>query len=181
MTFKTLIKNDVSKIDFKILAKNSSVLKFEFPNLQLSFIRNINFVQTLHSREKFLQNSFLKSHHFTKINSIKINSCKNYHCVKNVPIRSFSGPYFPAFVLNTERYLFVLSPNGEKYRPEQLRIRTLVTQCTSLMVKNICNFKKFGFVTLFSVETGDQNGYLQNTYLTRFPQCYNYIETSLFI
>ena len=25
-------------------------------------------------------------------------------CLKNVPIRSFSGPYFPAFGLNTERY-----------------------------------------------------------------------------
>ena len=27
-----------------------------------------------------------------------------YHCVKSVHIRSFSGPYFPAFGLNTERY-----------------------------------------------------------------------------
>ena len=26
------------------------------------------------------------------------------HCVKNVRIRSNSGPYFPAFGLNTERY-----------------------------------------------------------------------------
>ena len=26
------------------------------------------------------------------------------HCVKSVQIRSFSGPYFPAFGLNTERY-----------------------------------------------------------------------------
>ena len=26
------------------------------------------------------------------------------HCVKGVHIRSFSGPYFPAFGLNTERY-----------------------------------------------------------------------------
>ena len=25
------------------------------------------------------------------------------HCVKSVPIRSFSGPYFAAFGLNTER------------------------------------------------------------------------------
>ena len=28
----------------------------------------------------------------------------NIHCVKSVRIRSFSGPYFPAFGLNTERY-----------------------------------------------------------------------------
>ena len=26
------------------------------------------------------------------------------HCVKNVSIRSYSGPHFPAFGLNTERY-----------------------------------------------------------------------------
>ena len=26
------------------------------------------------------------------------------HCVKSVCIRSFSGPYFPTFGLNTERY-----------------------------------------------------------------------------
>ena len=28
----------------------------------------------------------------------------NYHCVKNIRIRSFSGPHFPTFGLNTERY-----------------------------------------------------------------------------
>ena len=26
------------------------------------------------------------------------------HCVKSVRVRSYSGPHFPAFVLNTERY-----------------------------------------------------------------------------
>ena len=46
-----------------------------------------------------------------------------FHCVKSVYIRNFSGPYFPAFGLNTER------PNAGKYGPEKLRIRTLFTQC----------------------------------------------------
>ena len=27
------------------------------------------------------------------------------HCVKSVRIRSYSGPYFPVFGLNTERYI----------------------------------------------------------------------------
>ena len=27
-----------------------------------------------------------------------------FHCVRGVRIRSYSGPYFPAFGLNTERY-----------------------------------------------------------------------------
>ena len=31
------------------------------------------------------------------------NVC-NAHCVKSVRIRSYSGPYFPAFERNTERY-----------------------------------------------------------------------------
>ena len=39
-------------------------------------------------------------------------------CVKSVRIRSFSGPYFPAFGLNTKRYslsLHIFSPNAGKY------------------------------------------------------------------
>ena len=31
----------------------------------------------------------------------------------------FSGPYFPAFGLSTERYLSVFSPNAGKYGPEK--------------------------------------------------------------
>ena len=50
------------------------------------------------------------------------------HCLKSVRTRNFSGPYFPALGLNTERatpYLFVFSPNAGKYGPEKLLIRTL--------------------------------------------------------
>ena len=36
-----------------------------------------------------------------------------YHCVKSVLIRSFSGPYFPAFGLNTERYSVSLRIQSE--------------------------------------------------------------------
>ena len=51
------------------------------------------------------------------------------HYVKSVRIRSFSGLYFPAFGLNTERYgvsLSVFSPSAGKYGPEKLRIWTLI-------------------------------------------------------
>ena len=51
----------------------------------------------------------------------------DYHCVKSVCIRSFSGQYFPEFGLNSGRY-FVCSPHAGKYRPEKFRIRTLFTQ-----------------------------------------------------
>ena len=36
------------------------------------------------------------------------------HCVKSVLIRSFSGPYFPAFGLNTERYSVQIRENTDK-------------------------------------------------------------------
>ena len=61
------------------------------------------------------------------------------HCIKSVHIRSFSGPHFPAFELNTEiygvslsirdmEYLSVFSLNAGKYGPEKLQIRTLFKQ-----------------------------------------------------
>ena len=52
------------------------------------------------------------------------------HYMKSVRIRSFSGPYFPEFGLNTKRYsLFsVFIPNAGKYGPEKLLIWTLFMQ-----------------------------------------------------
>ena len=36
-----------------------------------------------------------------------------FHCVKSVRIRSNSGPYFPAFGLNTERYCVKIRENTD--------------------------------------------------------------------
>ena len=58
-----------------------------------------------------------------------------------------SGPFFPAFGLNTERYS-VFSPNARKFGPEKLGIRTLFlkyntwrifnfTECQSLILSHI--------------------------------------------
>ena len=47
------------------------------------------------------------------------------HRVKIVRFRSFSGPYFPAFGLNT---VSVSCSNLGKYGPEKLRIQTPFTQ-----------------------------------------------------
>ena len=43
--------------------------------------------------------------HYLPLWCIKFPFCVqgNGHCVKSVPIRSYSGPHFPAFGLNTER------------------------------------------------------------------------------
>ena len=59
--------------------------------------------------------------------------CK-VHCVKGACIQSFPGPYFPAFELNTERYV-VDSPNAGKYGPEKLQIRTLFAVQFTVLLK----------------------------------------------
>ena len=76
---------------------------------------------------------------------LKISFLVTWHWVKSVRIRRFSGPYFPAFGLNMERYgirtkySLKVSPNAGKYGPEKLRTRTLFTQCESLL-KNFIFF-----------------------------------------
>ena len=53
----------------------------------------------------------------TEISGIK--ALKDNATAWKVPnYRVFSSPYFPAFGLNTERYLSIFSLNAGKYRPE---------------------------------------------------------------
>ena len=71
------------------------------------------------------------------------------HCVKNVRIRSNSGPYFPAFGLNTERYSVSL-----RIQSECGKIRTRITPnrdtfygvlSINLLSKKITNNESFHF------------------------------------
>ena len=57
----------------------------------------------------------------TDVLSKPLRKARNDHCVKGVPIRSFSSPY------RTE-YLSIFTPNAGKYRPKKLRVGTLFTQ-----------------------------------------------------
>ena len=53
-----------------------------------------------------------------KENLFRISCSESYEfCVKTVPTRSYSHPYFPAFGLNIDRYS-VFSSNDGKYIPE---------------------------------------------------------------
>ena len=52
----------------------------------------------------------------------KLHLIENTHCVKSVRIRSDSGPFFPAFELNTERYKVSL-----RFQSEYGKIRTRIT------------------------------------------------------
>ena len=62
-----------------------------------------------------LQGKFIRCHFSQsgKLAGADIESCKFFalllllffsHCVKSIQIRSYSGPHFPAFGLNAERY-----------------------------------------------------------------------------
>ena len=43
------------------------------------------------------------------------------HCVKSVQIRIFSGPYFPAFVVNMERYEVSLRIQSECWKIQTMK------------------------------------------------------------
>ena len=67
-------------------------------------------------------------HHFHLINNILITITViffNTHCVKSVRIWSYSGPYFPAFGLNTGRYGVALHIQSERRK-----MRTRITRNT---------------------------------------------------
>ena len=71
------------------------------------------------------------------------------HCVKSVRNRSFSGPYFPAFGLNTE--------NAGKCGPAKLRIRTLFTQCAAGIVITVMQCYCLTVVPVFSDQHFPEN------------------------
>ena len=70
----------------------------------------------------------------------KLFKLTSYYC-----IRSFSGPYFPAFGLNTGRRI---RKNTRKYKPEKLRMRTLFTQC--IFVNNLLEYTETALCKCFS-------------------------------
>ena len=108
------------------------VLKYQTPDLVEKlvperFIKNQNWVYMQINNHKFYKGFFfvvcsskgLPNHIKSKI-TILVSifhwpASIVVHCVKNVHIWSFPGPYFPAFGLNTVRYS-VFNPNAGKIR-----------------------------------------------------------------
>ena len=63
---------------------------------------------------------------FPKVSKVLFFHLRSKHCIRSVRIRSCSGPHFPAFGLNTERYsgsLYIHSKCG--------KIRTRITPNTN--------------------------------------------------
>ena len=77
-----------------------------------------------------------------------LNKNKNHHCVKSARIRSYSGPHFPAFGLNTKRYSV-----PPRIQSEYGKMRTRITQNTD---------------TFYAVHNNDYKS-LRNTNLVIIP------------
>ena len=82
------------------------------------------------------------------------------HDVKSVRIRSFSGPYTPAFGVNMEIYrvnIRIQSKLG-KYGPENLRIPTLFTHRIFLLLTHFWPLLQF----YNSLKTPENQGLTRN-------------------
>ena len=76
---------------------------------------------------KFPQKQYSLCHSFQPLTffqkSMIIDFCHGPHCVKSIRIRSFSGPYFLTFAMNTEKYSVSLriQSNRGKTRTKKTR------------------------------------------------------------
>ena len=86
--------------------------------------------------------------HLFKLNPNGLYWSKHY--VKSVRIRSYSGSYFPAFVLNTKRYSVSFRIQSECGK---MRTRITANKDTFYAVKSFYNNKKFPLVSSFIDET----------------------------
>ena len=101
---------------FKILAQtplveNDQINYLFYFNCQHITLQIYNIIKLLSMMNLFGEKGWLflrkKSLNHRYLTGLK------YHCVKSVRIRSHSGPYFPAFGLNTERYSVFLRMQSE--------------------------------------------------------------------
>ena len=93
-------------------------------------------------------------------NGMKVKEAGGWdgHCMKSVRIWSFSGPYFPAFGLNTERYgrISPYSPQMRENTTKKIRIRTLFMQWRS---GNSLSWKRNQLTSFYMKGTMIVNGF----------------------
>ena len=68
---------------------------------------------------------------------------KRLHCVKSVRVRSFSGPYFLAFGLNTEIYSARMGGGGNTDQNNSEYVRSLFSNFLSLYATKCYLLKEF--------------------------------------
>ena len=82
----------------------------------------------------------------------RIRKIEPFHCMKSVRIQSFSGPYFPAFGLNKEKYSVSLRIQSECWK-----IRTRKTPNTSTFHAVFVAYTATKMVGVVQQDTVDEN------------------------
>ena len=90
-------------------------------NSFLFLLKNLCSISIYYGRH-LIPNTFHKISLSLFSQTLPLPNPRAMHCEKSVCIRSYSGPYFPAFGLNTERYRVSL-----RIRSERWEIRTRIT------------------------------------------------------
>ena len=83
---------------FHVISRDSKLLLFQLFQFSTKIIHTLALQVTTNSY--WISNLFL--HYWGTLPIGQKTKSHRYHCLKSVCIRSFSGPYFPAFCLNTE-------------------------------------------------------------------------------
>ena len=99
-------------------------------------------------------------------NCTLVKSC-SYRCVKSVRIRSYSGPYFPAFELKTERYSVFL-----RIQSECGEMRTRITPNTDIFHAVIYLRNSFSLRDLVGINFSQSNNIV-------YRKMYNPIEKGI--
>ena len=80
---------------------------------------------------------------YISVKSLTSKSRDVFHCVKSVCIRSFSGPYFPAFELNMERSVQMREKSDQKnseYGHFSRSVRNYQTSTMDLLPRLVNSF-----------------------------------------
>ena len=72
----------------------------------------------------------------------------NFHCVKSVRIRSFSGPYFPAFGVNTERIQSEYAKKRTRKTPNTDNFQAVFTIFLPLVLSPISGIRGHSIIRL---------------------------------
>ena len=135
-------ENHPSIIKIKKLAKTNE--SFTFPKVKTEDINKM--INSLNRKKATghdgIPTKVIKT--ASKIVDSHLNDAINHHCVKSVRIRSFFGPYFHAFGLNTEKYGVSL-----RIQPEYKKIRTRKNHAVQDIELNSCS----GFAKVASVRS----------------------------
>ena len=105
---------------------------------------NIGFTKIEQRKEKIGPKALQDLNYYNDLDSFAwaITTSLKYHCVKSVLIRSYFGPHFPAFGLNTERYSVSLRIQSECGKM-QTRITPNTDTFHAVYIAHYCSYEYY--------------------------------------